>query len=567
MTQNTDAHMCAAFEQAWTRVFDSTHPINDQTVDVAAAFPDARILAFGEIHQPDADYSGALYEHSLAQPLDFDGDGNEEILFLQSEDVGWHHLGSDLYLFDSVAAYERANASDAHKYMGRLIVDGRTPIDPAPKHLFHYGRGSIAYVLVKNGRVYTMSFPTAPSDDAPGHVELYRLGINAEPELACGMELLPPIASLRWFSDHSSVFGALTTMYGGGECDLGSMGWTATPANSHLPVIFHRPQTMPALSDLVKDDEAREIRLLVWGLSDPSSWRAYLELKAGRRAFVRDMRAYYHRRLHATGADANDLAERAYRYLIDRIVYARNPDGYSLASVAFSGGPLGITPDTTPGEIARLAVARWMATAEDHATRFPDKLIWRNVALAALRIRLDPLLGELALHAALTGYDADLASTAASPGYINRVRTERQLFLQAALLNALGDERMTAIALDAGAEIDGPANWFGKTALMYAAQDNDARAIRFLLAHGANASAATHKREDYCRALERDARTPLMYAAENASLGVIRQLLNAGADVRAQDTQGHDARWYLDRNAILSGKDKRRVRALFAERN
>lgn len=112
--------------------------------------------------------------------------------------------------------------------------------------------------------------------------------------------------------------------------------------------------------------------------------------------------------------------------------------------------------------------------------------------------------------------------------------------------------------LDMGIDADVPATYFGKTALMYAAQLGHTEAARVLIAAGADVNARTDSRHGgglplaACGQLERDQRSALMYAAENSSEDLVRLLLEAGADAGAQDSQGNGFAWYLARNESLS---------------
>lgn len=93
-------------------------------------------------------------------------------------------------------------------------------------------------------------------------------------------------------------------------------------------------------------------------------------------------------------------------------------------------------------------------------------------------------------------------------------------------------------------------NWYGKTALMWAAHFNDYDAIEQLLQLKAPLNAVTQVENDWQK-LQQDNRTALMYAAENASPATIALLLNAGADQTVKDSAQHDLLFYAKKNRTL----------------
>lgn len=93
-------------------------------------------------------------------------------------------------------------------------------------------------------------------------------------------------------------------------------------------------------------------------------------------------------------------------------------------------------------------------------------------------------------------------------------------------------------------------NWYGKTALMWAAHFDDYDAIEQLLQLNAPLNAVTKVENDW-QSLQQDQRSALMYAAENASPATIALLLKAGADPSANDSAGHDLMFYAKKNRSL----------------
>jgi hypothetical protein len=110
-------------------------------------------------------------------------------------------------------------------------------------------------------------------------------------------------------------------------------------------------------------------------------------------------------------------------------------------------------------------------------------------------------------------------------------------------------------------------NTIGKTALMEAAQFNQAQSVHLLLQRDANPNATTWPASDDAL-LHHDARTALMYAAANASLSTIKLLLVSGADPYQTDNKGFRAIDYLlgygptPPNPVLSHADRVKAQEL-----
>ncbi|MDL5028145.1 ankyrin repeat domain-containing protein [Vibrio sp. TMPB1044] len=96
------------------------------------------------------------------------------------------------------------------------------------------------------------------------------------------------------------------------------------------------------------------------------------------------------------------------------------------------------------------------------------------------------------------------------------------------------------------------ANAFGKNLLMYAAHMNNPKAVSVMLNNSEmiNTTTINTARFDFPLAenLTTYGRTPLMYAAENASQRTIQLLLDAGADPKLKDSKGNDYFSYMDKN-------------------
>lgn len=563
---------CAAFASAWRETFGSEKPLQADWVDLEAAYPEADIYPFPPQRDRGDRYRG-LYDKSFHLAIDFDGDGADEILHVEAYQIGWRYLGARLYLFETEADYSTAKTVFDREWPGQRFAVGRLmrKLDPAPKLLFEHPPASVIFVLALEGSIYTTAAPRRQQRGRSQRTSLVRLNGSEGPDEVCTVHLFPKRETLQAFIDTSPFFQSLKSIYGGSQGCSGTMGWTAPPADQHLFTLFHRPQAMSdrfggTLDETEPGDAAREIRLLVWGLADPTSWSVYRRLKDSRAGFLRQLTNYYRRHFADSDSKAEALAARGYRFLVDRIVYARNPDGYRLTRVALdlgdpSEGRLRVGGSSAPETIARAAIDRWLQLNPETRPRpiFGEDRIWHDAILAALYTRqhserLVMLWSELNAILAAQATRANLDARRVQIGSW-RIRD-----LNSMLLAAQGDPGLTALILSFGADVDAPTNWFGKTPLMYAAQSDDLTAVRVLLDNGADPSAQTETSLPRCYKLARDARTPLMYAAENASPELISALLQAGADPAAADTQGNTAVWYLERNAQLSDGEKSRLR-------
>jgi hypothetical protein len=316
--------------------------------------------------------------------------------------------------------------------------------------------------------------------------------------------------------------------------------------------VIHRPWAMPAeltgkdqptdARGIRRDDAMRELRYMGWAGSDPQSWRDYLDVKQGRPKFLADMTAYYQTAFGKSEAEAAQWAEQAWRTMLDRIMYSDLPLASVLDNVA---ADLGITPETPPEEIARIAVEaiQKLPPRKGHREWFDDPA-WDEAVQAAIHTR-QPIPQVRKLIAAREKAIEKPGPNGFSPYELDR----RQKALSSFLLAALGHAGLTYLVLDeAHADLSASTNDFAKTALMYAAQTDRLNAVQLLLSRKADVNVATQADKDACVRLDRDHRTALMYAAENASSPVIEAILAAGGDVTAKDTEGNTALWYFGRN-------------------
>jgi uncharacterized protein YecT (DUF1311 family) len=111
-----------------------------------------------------------------------------------------------------------------------------------------------------------------------------------------------------------------------------------------------------------------------------------------------------------------------------------------------------------------------------------------------------------------------------------------------------------SLLLEAGADVNAQ-NAFGKTALMYAVQERNAKSVSLLLDAHADVNAKTAE-DIQCSALKAGNRTPLMYAAWQSTSEFIKMLANARVGTNAKDTNGETAFVYLKRNESVSAEEK-----------
>jgi ankyrin repeat protein len=102
------------------------------------------------------------------------------------------------------------------------------------------------------------------------------------------------------------------------------------------------------------------------------------------------------------------------------------------------------------------------------------------------------------------------------------------------------------LLLEAGADLHAREHWFGETALMWAAAENHADAVRVLVEAGAEIDGRSRlldvpRRRSGQSILPLGNWTPLMYAARQGSGDALRALIDAGADMNLVDPDGATA--------------------------
>ena len=117
-----------------------------------------------------------------------------------------------------------------------------------------------------------------------------------------------------------------------------------------------------------------------------------------------------------------------------------------------------------------------------------------------------------------------------------------------------GNVEAMRVLLAHGADPNAQESWYGETALMWAAAENHAPAVRLLLEGGAKVDLASKKmvfprKVGGQTTLPVGAMTPLMYTARQGALDAARALVEGGADLNIQDPDGTTAMVF----AIING--------------
>jgi len=519
-------------------------------------------------------------EGSHAFTLDFDHDGDLEVMLVDNYNIGWRHLGINLYVFATEADYAIAVADKSHyNIYGHLDLNGDNDkrVEGASYLEFGEFRDWSPLIAIGDG-YYMLSGPT-----------LIQINAKEGQRIICDTEMSPPRGTYDSFFSQLPFLEGYAAAFGEPSC-FGTMGWRG---GGRVEDPFHdmlsRPwavQEVLARPDLAlstpRADAIRELRYLSWGARDPQSWIDYIKGKEGRVRFVAELRSYYLSHpwfFKMDEAQATAVAEGAWRLLLDNAYYAHPADGSELTSLLVGETfiDLPVRANTPVAEIARIAIEAWLKAHPPGAkVGEDDPAILTSALLVAVETRqpietIRTLTDRRdAAFAAVgpkwrgeyfwwlgAGYDPKLL-----PGHENDepLPTLHQLGLDQALAASIGHAGLTNFFLERGANPSARTNWFGKTPLMYAVQDDKLNAVRLLLSRGADATRATDGVGRYCHQLDRDHRTALMYAAENASPPVIEAILAAGADISAKDTKGNSAVWYFGRNAkVTDSADRARL--------
>lgn len=571
LTLDENPEICSAYKAAWEVVYNSAKKIDDSAVDLKAAFPDATHIS------PTADNVNAGLAQRSHIAFDYDNDGDEEIIYFESKEPRGLYWATGFYFYNSLEDFESEPAENPQ--FGRFNNWGvgpkafKNPKNSKAKLLAMYKDIKVANLFQIDGNLYSQSSVLGVSrrpyrlngtGGSPRTVTLDWLKPDFSPTPICKIDFARTSISKhsetlnldRTIRPDMVILKPLDEMYGGrlNSICYGTLGYSAVPISAHLPALFKRPQT---IRDANQDTE-REFRFIAWGLSDPSSFEVIRELKAGYQKFITDFTAYYQTYFNMDEERAKSTAERGYRYLLDKVVYGRSTLD-SFHRLDYDG--LTVGPATSLEDIATLAVEN--AIDKKHDSRLILKL---GIVGGVDADKLKTLSDNIIAYKPAYGNRKQRASKILNENNLANDE-DKQRIINELFLASLTHPKMRQYFLDLGANVDFPTNYFGKTALMYAAQNNDLDAVITLLKGGASPNSKTEMNplpREYCMPpLKRDARTPLMYAAENADATLILTLVEAGANPSAEDTKGNRPIWYLNKNSLLSEAQKTHLQKRF----
>jgi ankyrin repeat protein len=149
--------------------------------------------------------------------------------------------------------------------------------------------------------------------------------------------------------------------------------------------------------------------------------------------------------------------------------------------------------------------------------------------------------GVTALHLAAVNGSAPIIKALVDAGAdVNAVLPEGETILMTAART--GRAEPLEILLNAGAKLDAVENWYGESALHWAAAENHADAVRLLASRGADvdrrSATQTYRRRSGQSILPLGSWTPLMYAARENAIEAGRALASHGAQLDAVDPDG-----------------------------
>ncbi|MDD3021886.1 MAG: ankyrin repeat domain-containing protein [Alphaproteobacteria bacterium] len=474
------------------------------------------------------------------------GDQVPETLYLESDEVGWRYLGVNLYLVNDIDLLEKNIGKKLRGTVTKPLQYHNKDTEQFFTEIYSYRPPRMVHFIKDKGGLFTISIPEQPRLDASMTSELVKLKTDGS-EKICEAKLLPEKEKYKEFTDKGVLFEALTNVYGEGDSCMGTLGWTAKPLDSSLSNIFERPQilekphSIPARQEpWTETKTATQLRFISWALSDPMGWETYKTIMASKSDFILYLKNYYKQYFKYSNAEAKEKAELAWNYWLNNIIYARGNDLFQITLAAK------FIPDTNYPNTKNLINTSYneLIKNKDVMNQYTQESVYPELLLALIYTRSEPLrITEL--YQIIKGQEHQ--------------EKEYQEFLDRSLLAAIGDDTLTKLSLDQGANINAETNWYKKTPLMYAAQANNLNGVKYLIKAGANLNIKTDGSEYRCTTLERDNRTALMYAAESAEKDIILSLINSGADISSQDSTGNTTLWYFERNKIITDPQDREL--------
>lgn len=160
----------------------------------------------------------------------------------------------------------------------------------------------------------------------------------------------------------------------------------------------------------------------------------------------------------------------------------------------------------------------------------------------------------------------DGAPTKLSPQFAQKNIANQPIHFETPLMQAAKRPDVLKLLLDNGADPNAQ-NRFGKTALMYALQEDEPESVDILLEAKANPNLNTFELDamnNRCVfALKAGSRSPLMYAAWYVlSANTVQALLDAGANLEAEDSKEQTACDYVRKNKGVMEAEKASMRQL-----
>ena len=530
---NKDPAVCEPLLQSWRSVYASAEPLKMTRDQLISHFGTEEVHSVG---------GGTLLS------IDLDADGKDELLFIQSSFIGWRYRGESFYLFRDEAHREKVLKYTLEKY---------TDLETLARKGYEHGAIPLAYgwekqFLIKLGaRVYKTS--TSPEES---NVRFYPLVKDPEANKAavCEIQIEPETEKISQLEARVGFTGSLQPVFGGpGNCWHGTLGWGsgATRPGSLLPTLFYRPQTLadarpnvryPARATNELRNTRTELRLISWGLSDPTSWSRYLQVQEEIPGFLSTLSQHYQTEFGVSEADAQQWAENAYYVVMDKLIYSANEDRFKVTHVSYyEQADFHLAPMPNLAEVARSATATWAAWVGEPN---PESARYQHLVRESITVLTELILLNIYAGASIEEI-ASLWRVWDSKAATRRDRGNAQ-FLAASIQRP----EVLDFFLDQGLSPDLSTNTFGKTTLMYAAQHDLLSATTRLLAAGADPNAKT--KSDLCPKLSRDHRTALMYAAENGHQASLDQLIDHGADICSKDSTGNDLTFYANLNVVDS---------------